>query len=151
LPAIHQRVIELAATHPERRKFQQPEVWLYQALRISGGDLFNGFEQINLSGENIDQYRRDGDVLRELGQTYWIERQPNGYFDQMADWISPEHMDRRLRFSRLIQQAAHPRLTADAIADRLDLSDDSRALIAAGHDESEKFVLLFCSPEMTEA
>lgn len=151
LPAVHRRVIEIAAARPDYRKFQQPEIWLYQALRVSGGDLFNGFEQVGATGPSMDAYRRDGDILRELGQTYWIERQPNGYSDLMADWISPEHMDRRLRFSRLIQQAAHPRLSADEIAARLGLGETTLALIAKGKDEGEKFMLLFCSPELTEA
>lgn len=151
LPSIHQKVIEIAATRPDYRKFQQPEIWLYQALRMSGSDLFHGYEQISALGPGIDRFRRDGDLLRELGQTYWIDRQPNGYSDQMADWISPEHMDRRLRFSRLIKLAAHPRLDADAIANRYALSDATRGLLGQREDNDEKFILLFCSPELTEA
>lgn len=150
LPAVHQKVIEIAVARPELRKFQQPEIWLYQALRLSGADQFLGFEQIVPWGPGIDEFGRDGDFLRELGQTYWTERQPNGYSDQKADWISPEHMDRRLRFSRLIQLAGHPRLSADEIAARCELSEATRGLMAAGRDEADRFMLLFCSPEMTK-
>lgn len=153
LPAVHQRVIEIAAARPELRKFQQPEVWLYQMLRTTGADLFLGFEQISVLDRrgNADEFDRGGEILRELGQTYWIERQPNGYSDQMADWVSTEYMDRRLRFSSFVKAAGFPRLTVEQLTDRLALSDTALSLIAKGKDDAEKFMLLFCGPDMMEA
>jgi uncharacterized protein (DUF1800 family) len=152
LPAIHQKVIELAASNLQLRTFQQPEVWLYQSLRISGADLFFGFDQISADHTAIDDINRNADkVLEELGQHYWQVRQPNGYSDAAADWASPEQLDRRVRFSSLIVTSCHAALKAKELLDRVGADDATRALVAKVVSNKDKYVLLLSSRDMMEA
>ena len=154
LPTIHKAVIERAVARAEARKFQMPEVWLYQMLRSSGANLFNGWEQTGSDVEEklYDSYLRSPSaLLAELGQSYWVVRQPNGYSDDRGDWVSPEYLDRRLRFAQLAFAAGKPSLDVATLVDRLQVSDRTRALVAKGASDLDKFTLLFCSPEMMEA
>jgi uncharacterized protein (DUF1800 family) len=154
MQAIHKAVIEAAVARPEARKFQHPEIWLYQMLRSSGANLFYGWDQVSFG---IDEFmfdfvpRSPRVLLQELGESYWIRRQPNGYSDEREDWISPEHMDRRIRFAQHAFKSGQPALGAEALLERFSLGERTRALVAQGRDDLEKFVLLFASPDMVEA
>ncbi len=148
LPAIHKAVLQRAA-EPDARKFQQPECWLFQMLRISGASLFWGYEDIDYYDSTAN--RDPNAMLTELGQNNWSIRQPDGFSDRKADWVSPEHMDRRVRFSQVVARAAHPALDADHIADRYQVTAETRALMSKVEKPNDKFTLLFCSPEFTEA
>ena len=152
LPTVHRAVIERAMLSEEPGIFQQPEAWLYQMLRLSGGSLFLGIDQTFYRGRDFDQFQRDQDwLLTELGQSYWVERQPNGYSDQRADWISPEHVERRLRFAQLVFRAGNVAADADALMDRMAVSEATRQLVSSSGSPEDRFILLFCSPEMLEA
>lgn len=152
LPAIHRAVIERAVKREEARKFQLPEIWLYQMLRISGAHLFNGWEQTLIEDFMYDSFPRSPDVLlEELGHSYWVKRQPNGYSEDRADWISPEHIDRRLRFAQLAMIAGKPPLSAEDLLNRMGVSSETRKLVTRSVSQVNKFVLLFVSPELMEA
>ncbi|MEO6014230.1 MAG: DUF1800 family protein [Devosia sp.] len=154
LPAIHRAVIERAAARIEARKFQMPEVWLYQMLRCSGSNLFNGWEQTGSDVEETlyDSYLRSPSaLLEELGQSYWVVRQPNGYSDRRSDWVSPEYLDRRLRFAQLAFTAGKPPVDVASLIGRMDVSARTRALVQSVKTPVDQFVLLFCSSELTEA
>jgi uncharacterized protein (DUF1800 family) len=154
LQLLHKAVIVRAVARREARKFQMPEVWLYQMLRLSGANLFAGWDQTQSATEPLfpDSYNRaPADLLAELGQSYWVTRQPNGYSDIRADWISPEHLDRRLRFSQLAFTAGVPALGAEKLVERLGVDSATQTLVSGGKTDVEKFVLLFCSPELMEA
>ncbi|HVY19608.1 MAG TPA: DUF1800 family protein [Bauldia sp.] len=150
LPTIHKAVLQLAATETEARKFMQPECWLFQMIRMSGATLFRGFEELDDAGDNqID--RRSDKILTELGQNNWSIRQPDGFSDKRVDWVSPEHMERRVRFAQIVRIGGKPTLDADAVADRYMATPETRALVGKAQDGVGKFTLLFCSPEFTEA
>ena len=154
LPAIHRAVIERAVAREPARKFQMPEVWLYQMLRSSGANLFNGWEQTSYKNDEwmLDGVPRSPRVLLdELGQSYWVVRQPNGYSEDRNDWISPEYLDRRLRYAQHAFTAGMPVMAVDELMDRMQVEDKTRILVERGKSAVDKFVLLFCSPEMMEA
>lgn len=123
--------------------------WLFQILRVSGANLIGGYA--DLGKELVDGVTRAPDVLTaELGNSFWSIRQPNGYSERKADWISTEHLDRRMRIAEMIARHASPKFTAEEIIDRQGFSDLTRALVARGTTDEQRFVLLACSPEMME-
>ncbi len=150
LQTIHRAVVERAASELDARKFQQPEAWLFQMARTSGANPFLGFDEVD--EKKMDPYERDAEtMLRELGQFDWASRQPDGFSDAKADWVSPEHMERRVRFSDLIGRGGALLLAAPAIADRAAAGPSTRTLMATETSLSAQFILLWCSPEFTEA
>lgn len=148
LPTIHSTVLNLAYKSPIR-KFLWPSTWLFQAIRLSGADLFKGYDDLYL--ETMTPALRDPDkILSELGNSFWSERQPNGYSDRKSDWVSTEHLDRRIRISELIFRSGNPKLQAEEIAEMHDFSDQTKLLLTKGKRLQDKFVLLLCSPEFME-
>ena len=41
-------------------------------------------------------------VFEELGQSFWSLRQPDGYSNDKAEWMSAEMFERRVRFADAI-------------------------------------------------
>ena len=94
---------------------------------------------------------RVDELMEELGNSFWSERQPNGFSDRRADWISTEHLDRRIRVANVVFNYAKPQLSAEEIIERNGFGEATRALVAQARIPEEKFMLLACSPEMMEA
>jgi uncharacterized protein (DUF1800 family) len=148
LPAVHQEVLRLAVAS-DIRKFHWPLTWAVQVLRISGGDLFEGHE--DQKNRDKDAVLRDaGKFMAEIGNSFWSVRQPNGFSDRKADWISTEHMDRRIRFAGLVYDHARGRRSVDELLETLELTIATRELVARGKSDTQRFILLMCSPEMME-
>jgi uncharacterized protein (DUF1800 family) len=82
---------------------------------------------------------------------YWEQRQPDGFSDLRAAWISNEHMDRRVRFAQLVWRAGAPQMAPRALAERLGAAPETLALMAKARNDEEQFIFLFCSPDMMEA
>ena len=148
LPTIHRATFARAIASPIRR-FHWPMTWLFQALRLSGATLLHGHADVGtiLMRQGLNS---PTEALRELGQTFWIERQPNGFSEQKADWVSTEHLDRRYRFATIIARFGRPELDTEEILTRYGFSQATRDLVGRGQGETEKFVLLACSPEFME-
>jgi uncharacterized protein (DUF1800 family) len=131
------------------KRFHWPVTWLFQLLRMSGATLVRGYSEINAPlmgvGRNADE------LMEELGNSFWSERQPNGFSDRRADWISTEHLDRRIRVANVVFNYAKPQLSAEEIIERNGFGEATRALVAQARIPEEKFMLLACSPEMMEA
>lgn len=148
LPAIHRTVLRLAMASDARR-FHWPLTWAVQVLRLSGGHLLESVEDLNQPEKGSVQ-REAAKLMQELGNSFWSERQPNGFSDTKADWVSTEHMDRRVRFAGLVHDHAEGRLPVDAILAANGFSRTTAALLDRGRDERQRFLLLMCSPEMME-
>ncbi len=89
LPSIHKTLLEVSFQHcSNTKKFQNPEVWFYQVL--------------NMSGTNVIDYLDIITVIRELGHHPFKPLQPNGWPDTEAEWLSPEMLIRRLSVSKYI-------------------------------------------------
>ena len=147
LKAIHRAALLEAARSPGR-KFLPPAHWLHQLLRMSGAHLFAGFEEI---GDEPDTLRREPWMIyRELGHDFWSRRQPDGFSDRKADWVSNEHLDRRYRYADVIFRFCKPVLTADEMIEKYDFSQSTRELVQQVDSPRSKFILFACSPEFME-
>ncbi|SVB07423.1 uncharacterized protein METZ01_LOCUS160277 [marine metagenome] len=144
LPTIHKAVIQEVANAGPKAKLIPPEPWLYQICRISGANLFPGFNNLEPEGS----YERDpAELLEEAGQWYWSERQPNGFSDLSVDWTSAEYMDRRIRLSRLVSLAGRPTVSPESVIARCGLSKKVVKLIGRASSLHDQYTLLFCSKE----
>jgi len=147
LPAVHQKVLSLAVASPTKR-FHWPLTWLFQLLRISDATLLRGFEDIRKPLVGVSD--EPDQLMREIGNSFWAERQPNGYSDRRADWISTEHFDRRIRLADIVFTSGAPRLGVDEIMQTHGFSEATAELVGKGTDDKHKFILFACSPEMME-
>ena len=96
LKTIHAEVIKQAYKYSALKKFQQPETWLIQFMKMGN---------INFSPKKFDydfktMISRDKDMTRRicknLGQLPFRPLQPNGWSDYEEDWLSPELLFRRI-------------------------------------------------------
>ena len=145
LQLIHTKVFALAIEAPEA-KFMWPMTWLFQVVRLSGATYFKGWETINDYDDDLMSTKR---VFKELGQSFWSLRQPNGYSDNKAEWMSSEMFERRIRFAQSIHKNGKPRQSVGQIMDRIGAAQQTRALVAsAGTSPEDQFITLMCSPEL---
>ena len=149
LPAVHKAVIERAAkaTSP---KLQWPLTWALSLARVSGGTLFYGWEDVF----NDDPSRGESRVttiMEELGQDFWSRRQPDGFSVYGEDWVSSEHMERRILLSSMIFNHGEPDKDFDAMVARVGASKATINLIDQAKSKRDKFILLACSKEMMGA
>ncbi len=146
LRRIHRTAL-LEAANSGEKKFLTPMLWIFQLSRMSGAMVFQGTTD-DVRSENYWQAARI--ILGELAHNFWLRRQPNGYSDLKADWISNEHFDRRVRYAGFIADRCRPQLQADEMIRKYGFSDSTASLVAQGRNRTEKFILLACSPEFME-
>ena len=144
LDQIHQAVIELAINSKED-KFQWPINWLFQVIRLSDASYFHGWDSIHGNKESMDVE----DIFRELGQSFFSERQPNGYSSDKVEWLSGEMLERRLRFASAIHKVGRVKSSPEQIMDRIGANMTTRNLVkSAGKNSTDRFTALMCSPEL---
>ena len=95
LIAIHQATVDAVLKYgDDHAKFLQPEIWYFQIHRAVGGYL-----PLRFDGKTDDQRSRQvNSTLSELGHLNCRTPQPNGWSDLAVDWLTPEMMDRRVRY-----------------------------------------------------
>ena len=87
----------------EYKKFQTPENWLIQVAKIAdlnwppSPDLMDKYE---LGQKPFGSHREPERLLRNIGHHPYRAKQPNGWSDHSADWISPELLIRRLVYAK---------------------------------------------------
>lgn len=145
LIAIHTAVIdEVVAVATADAKFTTPENWLTQAFRTTGVAV-----PLTRPYPGTGEYWIDA-LFKELGQAYDQCPQPNGYPDTLADWISKETLDRRVRlayfFGQKIDGARAEGLKT--FASRLAGEGSDLALkVARAGSKMEATTLLLSSPQ----
>ena len=146
LPAVHKAVIERAAL-ASSPKLQWPLTWALALARVSGGTLFYGWEDVfqNDPSKGVSRVRK---IMEELGQDFWARRQPDGFSVYGEDWISSEHMERRILLSSMIFQHGKPDSNLDAMIARAGATEATIKLMDQAKTKREKFVLLACSKDM---
>ena len=161
LNAIHREVLLRAAYKPDR-KFLWPLIWAFQVIRISGGHVLAGYEDSIQFSESKTGLRPEQSKLlprtlyEELGIDFWNQRTPDGYSDLKADWVSNEHIDRRVRLSSLVfsarkNSAKEKKLTNEEIMDAQRFSVRTRNIASRfSSDAKNQFSFLMCSSEMME-
>jgi uncharacterized protein (DUF1800 family) len=144
LDQIHTAVIERAISSTEP-KFQWPMTWLFQVVRLSGATYFKGWDEMDKYNQGIMEAR---EIFEELGQSFWHERQPNGYSSDKKEWLSGEMFERRIRFADAIYSKGYPYSTPDEIMDRIGANETTRSLVNSFNRKKDKFIALMCSPEL---
>ena len=161
LPDIHRAVVRAAWTFgDEYRKFQMPETWFLQVARMSGAswpghpDTFDyDFESKPTSAQ-----RQPARVLAELGHKPFRAKQPNGFPDTEAEWLSPEYLVRRLslinnakRFGLRLNDLDMPAFIDSVINRNFDAPKELYEFVTGlgSHaSSSNQIVALFCSERM---
>jgi uncharacterized protein (DUF1800 family) len=107
LPSVHKAVVQVAWEQIDNsRKFQNPEAWLVQTLRLLDVPLPSNPPSLISSSEP-----NSSSLMRDLGQALPYSPQPNGWPIRSDEWISKELLDRRLRTLQLFVQKS-PLITA---------------------------------------
>ena len=99
LPDIHKAVLEATWKYGDsEQKFLSPETWLIQITRMTGADWPGNpkiFEYDFKSRLNYKQ-KKISWILGELGHLPFRAKQPNGFPDTEAEWLSQEYLVRRI-------------------------------------------------------
>ena len=142
---IHTAVIERAIDSKEP-KFQWPMNWLFQVIRLTDTRYFKGWSEVDTYLNRTMETER---IFEELGQSFWVTRQPNGYSSKKEDWMSGEMFERRLRFSESIYNSGGRITDPDVIMDRIGANKETRKLLTSlGMSRRNQFIALMCSPEL---
>jgi uncharacterized protein (DUF1800 family) len=151
LAAVHRATLKVAQA-TKNKKFLWPSTWMFQSIRVSGARFIKevesdgGFGRIQDNGRPA--YEPVG-ILDEIGHNFWSSRQPDGYSEKKLDWVSTEHLDRRIRIASRIFRAG-PSRSGEEIADLLDFSDKTKLVISKGRGSEEKFIIALCSSDFME-
>jgi uncharacterized protein (DUF1800 family) len=153
LPDIHRAVFE--AVHRwggEHDKLLPPEAWFIQCARILNSPVFTQPGETFYAGED---YRWLFGWYRELGQNTFYADQPNGWSYLKASWVSPEMIDRRVRFGVTFAFALRkssrmsPTLVKDAVTRNWPgHGREVLMLLAGATTPAERFQRLCASPFM---
>jgi uncharacterized protein (DUF1800 family) len=161
LPDIHRAVVRAAWTFgDEYRKFQMPETWFLQVARMSGAswpghpDTFD----YDFKSKPTSAQRQPARVLAELGHKPFRAKQPNGFPDTEAEWLSPEYLVRRLslinnakRFGLRPNDLDMPAFIDSVINRNFDAPKELYEFVnglGSHTSSSNQLVALFCSERM---
>lgn len=153
LPSVHQAVVQAAWQQIDSgRKFQNPEAWLMQTLRLLDVPLPGNPPELNPS-----QKPNSLSLMRDLGQALPYSPQPNGWPIRSDEWISKELLDRRLRALQMFAQKSplidHQNVDRlqQLIAATLDPQGQSFRLVEQSlrtHTPLQTVMMWLASPEM---
>jgi len=150
LAEVHRATLKVAQA-TKTRKFLWPSTWMFQSIRVSGARFIKNVKSDGGFGRIQDgrpDYEPKG-ILDEIGHNFWASRQPDGYSEKKLDWVSTEHLDRRIRIASRIFRAGASR-SGEEIADLLDFSDRTKLAISKGRNSKEKFIIALCSSDFME-
>ena len=148
LKELHSKVMEMSITSNEK-VFLWPTTWCFQVARVTGANIAAGFNEIgedNMRSHIIDPSR----IMSEMGHDFWAERQPNGFSDLKDDWISTEHIDRRIRYAGLLFDFGRPKKDTNYIINQHIKMPALRNKLLSIGNERTRFIATLCSPEMME-
>lgn len=148
LKELHSKVMEMSITSNEK-VFLWPTTWCFQVARVTGANIAAGFNEIgedNIRSHIIDPSR----IMSEMGHDFWAERQPNGFSDLKDDWISTEHIDRRIRYAGLLFDFGRPEKDTNYIINQHIKMPALRNKLLSIGNERTRFIATLCSPEMME-
>lgn len=148
---VHKAVVDAVVDFSkEGDKFLQPEVWFFQVHKAISGHL-----PITFVGDTDDQHSPQiNSILFELGHLNCRSPQPNGWSDLAIDWLTPEMMDRRLRY---IGQIANRRLRSSGFdphtfAERqFGVGSDVAKFVDEAPTFKNACIRLFCHPKFMRA
>ena len=148
LKEIHSKVMEMSIISNEKI-FLWPTTWCFQVARVTGANIASGFNEIgedNMRSHIIDPSR----IMFEMGHNFWAERQPNGFSDMKDDWISTEHIDRRIRYAGLLYDYGRPKKSTNNIIMQHIETPILKNKLLSITNERTRFIATLCSPEIME-
>ncbi len=161
IPEIHKAAIEVAFEYNDKyKKFQTPENWLIQVAKIAdlnwppSPDLMDKYE---LGQRPFDSQREPEWLLKNIGHHPYRAKQPNGWSDHSADWISPELLIRRLVYSKASYNFAKMENNKNAeyyvsmVENNFDNPSKIMKYLNQKNRSVEKHTLLFNHPEFLKA
>ena len=99
---IHKAVIKQAFKYNDTtHKFHPPEIWLMQLSRMFDLNIPLSADRMNYNFKSrpTNRQRQLSWILREIGNSPYRAKQPNGWSDIEPDWVSPELLLRRFWFA----------------------------------------------------
>ncbi len=157
LPEIHKAVVKTAFEYTSTtKKFQQPETWVLQMVRMFGLYWIPKAErmQYDFKREPTDSQSEIKWALEELGHLPYRPAQPNGWSDFEADWISPELIIRRLIFASKMATRGLRRDDNNikaVIRKNFNQYEKIYKLLDSQDDYKNKLAIVCNSPEMLKA
>ena len=148
LRAIHSKVMEMSIISNEKA-FLWPTTWCFQVARLTGANIAAGFNEIgedNMKSHIIDPSY----IMSEMGHSFWARRQPNGFSDMKDDWISTEHIDRRIRYAGLLYDYGRPKKSTNNIIMQHIEAPMLKNKLLSITNERTRFIATLCSPEIME-
>ena len=149
LPEIHKAVLH-NSVKSESKIFLWPQTWVFQALRISKAHIVKGFNDFRDYEMYLGFETGSNTIMEEMGQDFWSIRQPNGFSDNKDDWISTEHLDRRIRLADLIYRHGKPERNTEMIISKFDFSEVTKNKLSKIENSREKFIAALCSMDIME-
>jgi len=150
LIAIHKAVLTRTWERiDETVKFQWPLTWFLQAVRSTGASVIQGWDDVHTES-SLRYEAKARQITREIGQGFWLsDLQPNGFSQRSEDWMSPAHIERRLKLASMIANYGNPQMRPVQLASTLGISPSVEKAIVSATPETG-WVILLCSPEMLE-
>ncbi len=161
IPEIHKAAIKVAFEYNDKyKKFQTPENWLIQVAKIAdlnwppSPDLMDKYE---LGQRPFDSQREPEWLLQNIGHHPYRAKQPNGWSDHSADWISPELIIRRLVYAKASYNFAKMENNKNAeyyvnmVENNFDNPSKIMKYLNQKNRSVEKHTLLFNHPEFLKA
>jgi len=161
IPEIHKAAIKVAFEYNDKyKKFQTPENWLIQVAKIAdlnwppSTDLMDKYE---LGQRPFDSQREPEWLLQNIGHHPYRAKQPNGWSDHSADWISPELLIRRLVYAKASYNFAKMENNKNAeyyvnmVENNFDNPSKIMKYLNQKNRSVEKHTLLFNHPEFLKA
>ena len=161
IPEIHKAAIKVAFEYNDKyKKFQTPENWLIQVAKIAdlnwppSPDLMNKYE---LGQRPFDSQREPEWLLQNIGHHPYRAKQPNGWSDHSADWISPELLIRRLVYAKAsynfakMENNKNSEYYVKMVENNFDNPSKIMKYLNQKNRSVEKHTLLFNHPEFLKA
>ena len=161
IPEIHKAAIKVAFEYNDKyKKFQTPENWLIQVAKIAdlnwppSPDLMDKYE---LGQKPFDSLREPQWLLEDIGHHPYRAKQPNGWSDHSADWISPELLIRRLVYAKAsynfakIENNKNEEYYVNMVLNNFDNPNKIMKYLNQKNRSVEKHTLLFNHPEFLKA
>ena len=141
LPEIHKAVLEASWRFGDNeRKFLSPETWLLQVARMTGANWPGDPSEFEYDFNSKPTYkqRKPVTVLAELGHLPFRAKQPNGFPDTEAEWLSQEYLVRRISLINNPSQIGLPKdkslgleIAKAVIEKNIDDPEDNLAILNA--------------------
>ncbi len=160
LPEVHKAAIKVVFEHQSKHnKFQLPENWFLQMAKMADMDWPASEEVMDtyiLGTKPFDNHRRSEWTMEELGHSPYNSKQPNGWPDNQADWLSPELLIRRLILAKkswfyLKKNKRNLETYEKIVSNNFDKPETILDLLSKKDQLQDKHTLLFNSPEMLKA